>query len=817
MLYCDFRRMSLENLHCPQFVDFMVPESFDINDGADFFFEKGVVGEEMDLGTFRSDPDPFKSDGTEEIVEKMQNMTNLGKTDQTPDQPLKEKSNKPVTRKSLKDAQAAIEDKENQQQKPCKTPQSQKKAVKVVKDVAPNKLDSAISSAIEMISNNTTPKAAAASNKVDTSTPPQPEALKESFNRNKTLDKSQASSTPELNNENSKNTTPQPSANETSSTTTPEPPQSLTGQQMKPKMPVINNNSTNPSIVKKTLAKMTAAFNKNKPIVMQNQTDALKSKRAMMAKSKQSTNSSTEYRSGRNSQNSSVLSNFRSQKRDDSITNESRLSRPMSPEASSSRRCSSVPRTLRERQALNSKNGNKTGKSTNKFGEKIQNFFNKSDKSKLPSRTTGLKTLSAKNNLKNDQADRRRSRSVNQSINTPKTTISSAAKVSNAHIRKGSQTRNDSMNKSTANKSSYTKITASPSFSKPRQNSAERTVNTPTLPEGVSSLHTGVKFVPNSSNSFHMKKQVNDNSLPAFSFQKSSVSAPVDQKPKINSVLTSALNSSVSAPVDQKPIVDQKPKINSVLTSALGVLPVENILKSRPACMQSKLQKPGMNNNVTKKVPMTARNNTTLPSKSASFRNNTSSLKSAHPKSNMSDQALNVSTDKLSASNASRIRKTSESNSSINGAPSFLHTELRAAKRQEYEQHIKERDRKVEILKKEMELDKLRKQQEEIQKIRNQRTFRSNPIKYYKPVDLKPSVKHLTEPVAPNLSTSQLRLNNISRNDSCNVSSSHRLSMALVDAPLNKKSCPNSSRAANASTLKSSKQRTVSQNDLNFE
>lgn len=60
---------------------------------------------------------------------------------------------------------------------------------------------------------------------------------------------------------------------------------------------------------------MTAAFNKNKPIVMQNQTDALKSKRAMMAKSKQSTNSSTEYRSGRNSQNSSVLSNFRSQKR----------------------------------------------------------------------------------------------------------------------------------------------------------------------------------------------------------------------------------------------------------------------------------------------------------------------------------------------------------------------------------------------------------------------------------------------------------------------------------------------------------------------
>lgn len=64
--------MSLENLHCPQFVDFTAPESFDINDGADFFFEMGVAGEEMDLGMFGSGQDPFKSDGTDEIIEKMQ-------------------------------------------------------------------------------------------------------------------------------------------------------------------------------------------------------------------------------------------------------------------------------------------------------------------------------------------------------------------------------------------------------------------------------------------------------------------------------------------------------------------------------------------------------------------------------------------------------------------------------------------------------------------------------------------------------------------------------------------------------------------------
>lgn len=124
-------------------------------------------------------------------------MTNLGKTDQASDL-IKEKPNRPVTRKSLKDAQAAIEDKENQHQKPCKTPQSQKKAAKVVKDVASNKLDLAISSAIEMISNNSASKT---SFKTDTGTPPPPEALKESFNINKTLDKSQASSTPELHNE----------------------------------------------------------------------------------------------------------------------------------------------------------------------------------------------------------------------------------------------------------------------------------------------------------------------------------------------------------------------------------------------------------------------------------------------------------------------------------------------------------------------------------------------------------------------------------------------------------------------------------------
>ena len=65
--------------------------------------------------------------------------------------------------------------------------------------------------------------------------------------------------------------------------------------------------------------------------------------------------------------------------------NESRLTRPMSPEASSSnRRCSSVPRTLRDHHALNNSRRlaanavQKSTKTTNTFGEKIQNFFHTS-------------------------------------------------------------------------------------------------------------------------------------------------------------------------------------------------------------------------------------------------------------------------------------------------------------------------------------------------------------------------------------------------------------------------------------------------------
>ena len=96
---------------------------------------------------------------------------------------------------------------------------------------------------------------------------------------------------------------------------------------------------------------------------------------------------------------------------------------------------------------------------------------------------------------------------------------------------------------------------------------------------------------------------------------------------------------------------------------------------------------------------------------------------------------------------------------------------------------------------------------------------------------LKPSDKSLTAPKSPQLSTSTLRLNDISRNaqdTTENFASSHRLSMALVDASLLKKysvnnsgtnNNNNTSKCANNNTCQGRmqmKSRTVSQNDLRF-
>jgi len=113
----------------------------------------------------------------------------------------------------------------------------------------------------------------------------------------------------------------------------------------------------------------------------------------------------------------------------------------------------------------------------------------------------------------------------------------------------------------------------------------------------------------------------------------------------------------------------------------------------------------GMNTSVTKPPPHYMR---TTPGKSASFRGTSAtntSVNKPHPKSNVSDQALNVSTDKTG-----RVRKVSESNTSMNGgaATGPLRTELRALKRSEYEQGLKEKEKMAAIIKHELDQEKLR-------------------------------------------------------------------------------------------------------------
>jgi len=66
----------------------------------------------------------------------------------------------------------------------------------------------------------------------------------------------------------------------------------------------------------------------------------------------------------------------------------------------------------------------------------------------------------------------------------------------------------------------------------------------------------------------------------------------------------------------------------------------------------------------------------------------------------------------------------------------------------------------------------MRKQQEEIQKIRSQRTFRSQPIKHYNAVEIKPSNKPLTEAKSPNIGS--LKPSNLSTaSSSSNISNDH--------------------------------------------
>lgn len=254
-------------------------------------------------------------------------------------------------------------------------------------------------------------------------------------------------------------------------------------------------------------------------------------------------------------------------------------------------------------------------------------------------------------------------------------------------------------------------------------------------------------------------------------------------------------------------------------------LPLEDVLKQRPVC----LQKRNISNiklDLNKK-PLLA--NRSVTGKSASFKYNVNNTSQHQPKpetssnnvslvkGSASDHNLNQSANtSVSNANSSRMRKNSDSKQTSNG---FLHTELRALKRNEYDQSMKEKEKIANQMKHDLDVEKLKKQQEEIQKIRMARTFRSNPIKHYKPVDLKPSEKALTEPKSPNMSMSTTKVNSstLSKNDSFNV----RTFSSLVDVPATGTKTNNSNLFRSNSLLRNSelnkhRNLTVSHDDIRF-
>lgn len=96
------------------------------------------------------------------------------------------------------------------------------------------------------------------------------------------------------------------------------------------------------------------------------------------------------------------------------------------------------------------------------------------------------------------------------------------------------------------------------------------------------------------------------------------------------------------------------------------------------------------------------------------------------------------------------------SNMRSSSGSGLLNTELRAYKRIEYERLKKEKEKMACRIKKELETSRTYIDMEEIKKIRSNSIIRSNPIKLYKPVIVKPSSKPLTNPVSPNFSNRSL-------------------------------------------------------------
>jgi len=88
-----------------------------------------------------------------------------------------------------------------------------------------------------------------------------------------------------------------------------------------------------------------------------------------------------------------------------------------------------------------------------------------------------------------------------------------------------------------------------------------------------------------------------------------------------------------------------------------------------------------------------------------------------------------------------------------------LHSDRRAEEREAFDLKVKQKEVDMEGAKREQEVRRKREDQEEIAKIRKAAVHKAQPIRNYKPIEVKPSEKPLTYPASPNFQAGKNKAN----------------------------------------------------------
>ena len=148
------------------------------------------------------------------------------------------------------------------------------------------------------------------------------------------------------------------------------------------------------------------------------------------------------------------------------------------------------------------------------------------------------------------------------------------------------------------------------------------------------------------------------------------------------------------------------------------------------------LQHPRLNNSINKNV---------------NKENSMSAIE--HSNENANNKTQNCGNDSILSNKVGNLSTLSNSSRKrvVDLKPMNLHTEARAQKRQQYDKYLKDKERMAELIKKNLEMQKMIESKNEIQKMRSQLLFKSKPFKQLKAMEIKPSEKPLTEPKSPHL------------------------------------------------------------------